>query len=253
MNPLSWLGERIALYLQKPSGGYRSRSTCSPDALLHTIKKGDVLLVDGVSRVSQAIKYLTQSTWSHAALCIADQYGCETPDMAKVLLLEADVVEGVRIIPLSEYANQDTRICRPVGLQSDDIDVVVEHAKSQLGHQYDTKNVFDLARYLIQTPPVPVRWRRNMLSLGSGDPTRAICSSLVAQAFHRIKYPILPEAMCADLEAPGKIEVFFQVRHHTLFVPRDFDISPYFQIIKPSLEREFNPFKFAWHDEESDV
>lgn len=26
-----------------------------------------------------------------------------------------------------------------------------------------------LARYLFRTPPVPQRWRRRMLSLGSGD------------------------------------------------------------------------------------
>jgi hypothetical protein len=25
------------------------------------------------------------------------------------------------------------------------------------------------------------------------------------------------------------------VRHHSLFVPRDFDVSPYFQVIKPTL------------------
>ena len=31
------------------------------------MEPGDILLVEGNQRVSSAIKYLTQSTWSHAA------------------------------------------------------------------------------------------------------------------------------------------------------------------------------------------
>jgi hypothetical protein len=38
------------------------------------------------------------------------------------------------------------------------------------------------------------------------------------------------------------------IRHHTLYVPRDFDISPYFNIIKPTLNGEFDPHKLAWSE-----
>lgn len=82
-------------------------------------------------------------------------------------------------------------ICRPVGLTSVERRQVVDHARSRLGHRYDLKNVIDLARYLLPTPPVG--WRRAMLNLGSGDPTRAICSTLIAQCFDAVKYPILPQ------------------------------------------------------------
>ncbi|MBU2878458.1 MULTISPECIES: YiiX/YebB-like N1pC/P60 family cysteine hydrolase [Alteromonadaceae] len=251
MNPLNWIGNKIAHFLQKPSPTYRSETTCEPDALLKTLKKGDVLLIDGVSRVSTAIKYLTQSTWSHATLCISDQYGIENPDIAKVHLLEADVVEGVRVVNLQEYVDQGTRICRPVSLNQQDIDKIVDYARQRIGHQYDTKNILDLARYLIQTPPVPVGWRRNMLSLGSGDPTRAICSSLLAQAFQSIGYPILPQKITRPQSTlvRSKINHFFQSRHHTLFVPKDFDISPYFAIIKPTIELHFDPYSFNWVSE----
>ena len=44
----------------------------------------------------------------------------------------------------------------------------------------DLKNVFDLARYLFPVPPVPSRLRRRLIALGSGDPTRAICSTVIA-------------------------------------------------------------------------
>lgn len=242
LNPLNWLGNRLALFLQKPSTTYRSATTSDPLSLITTLKKGDVLLVDGSSRVSAAIKYLSQSSWSHAALCISDQQGKSTPNSDEVMLLEADVVEGVRVIPLSNYLQQGTRICRPVGLKPEDIEIVCDYGKTKIGHQYDTKNVWDLARYLIQTPPVPVGWRRNMLTLGSGDPTQAICSSLVAQCFQTIQYPILPEQKHAQQRA------VFLSRHPSLFVPRDFDLSPYFQIIKPTIEQHFDPYQITWDD-----
>ena len=34
------------------------------------------------------------------------------------------------------------------------------YALARVGQQYDLKNVIDLARYLIPTPPVPLQWRR---------------------------------------------------------------------------------------------
>lgn len=84
-------------------------------------------------------------------------------------LVEADVVEGVRALPLAEYARFATRICRPVGLSSAQIAKVLEHAIARIGHRYDLKNVFDLARYLFPAPPVPARLRRRLIALGSGS------------------------------------------------------------------------------------
>src|SRR5207248_5158467 len=42
-------------------------------------------------------------------------------------------------------------------------------------------------------PISPQRWRRRMIALGSSDPTRIICSALIAQAFETVRYPILPK------------------------------------------------------------
>jgi hypothetical protein len=72
-----------------------------------------------------------------------------------------------------------------------------------------------------------------MIALGAGSPTRAICSTLIAQAFQTISYPILPpiediasgQAGIASVGSEGAREVA-HIRHHSLFVPRDFDISP---------------------------
>jgi hypothetical protein len=121
-----------------------------------------------------------------------------------------------------------------------------------LGYGYDLKNVIDLLRYLLPTPPVPVRWRRRMLALGSGAPTRAICSTLIAQAFQSVGYPILPAIERRREQASsgyGYVErEILHIRHHSLFTPRDFDLSPYFRIVKPTVERGFNHRSLEWSE-----
>ncbi len=198
--------------------------------------------------ISAAVKYLTQSTWSHAALCVSVSDG-------GAQFVEADLMEGVRRVGLSVYAGYHCRICRPVGLSGEETDRVVGHAMGRIGHAYDTKNIVDLARYLIPTPPVPTPWRRKMISFGSGDPTRAICSGIVAESFQTIGYPVLPDIsyiQSTSDECPGSFEELMHVRHHSLFVPRDFDVSPYFEIVKPSLVAEFDHRRLKWsRDEEA--
>lgn len=191
---------------------------------------------------SVAIKYLTQSTWSHAALFVGSAGRPADAEGRPRCFLEADLNEGVRLVSVAEFADLHTRVCRPVGVTAAEIDTLIGTAVARLGHQYDLKNVIDLARYLLPTPPVPVRWRRRMLALGSGDPTRAICSTLVAQAFQSIRYPILPLIETVPSQnpmCPGCVDEILHVRHHSLFIPRDFDVSPYFAIIKPTLEAGF--------------
>jgi hypothetical protein len=104
------------------------------------------------------------------------------------------------------------------------------------------KNVFDLARYLFPTPPIPQRFRRRMIALGSGDPTKAICSSLVADAFQSVGYPVLP-VVTQDEKAAREI---WHIRDKSLYAPRDFDVSPYFEIVKPTLARGFDYREIEW-------
>ena len=244
MSLLQNMGLALARYLVRPSKtAMITVASSRPEYLANTLKIGDVLLVEGNSRFSVAVKYLTQSTWSHAALCVG------MDDKGLPRLLEADVVEGVRVVPVDQYWHMHTRICRPVGLSGQEIQNVVDFAKARVGYQYDLKNIIDLARYLVRTPPVPSSWRRRMLAFGSGDPTRAICSSLIAEAFHSIKYPILPEivvAQACDLESKVCYDEMLYIRHHSLYTPRDFDLSPYFRVVKPTIENGFDPHNVLW-------
>lgn len=246
--PLTWLGHWLARYLAKETHIHSAAPPTSPERLRAALRPGDVLLVEGNSRVSSVIKYLTQSTWSHAALYVGDALAKAGGNPAHCFV-EADTVEGVRSVGLEAFTMLHTRICRPVGLSNDDCRRVTDYVIGKLGSRYDLRNVIDLARYLLPTPPVPLLFRRRLLALGSGDPTRAICSTLVAQAFQSIHYPILPQIDIENADrpdCPACVNEVLRIRHHSLFAPRDFDVSPYFQIVKPTIESGFDFHQLHW-------
>ncbi len=73
------------------------------------------------------------------------------------------------------------------------------------------------------------RWfRRRSLYLGSSSSREIICSALIAKAFYRVGLTIQP-----PLHAPARRGDPLQVRHPSYIMPRDFDLSANFQILKP--------------------
>ena len=242
---LDAVGKLIARYLQKEVPGYEPFTPSDPDRLRDILIPGDVLLVEGNNHISGIIKYLTQSTWSHSALYVGPIDGASEPDGEAHVLVEANIGEGVTTAPLSKYFAYHTRICRPVGLSYEDRSTVCRYAINRIGFGYDTKNIVDLARYLIPLP-VPQRFRRRMIALGSGDPTKIICSALIAQAFGAVRYPILPK-ITRTRSRQARREIL-HIRDSSLYMPRDFDISPYFEIIKPTIELGFDYTALHWAD-----
>jgi hypothetical protein len=242
---LDGIGRLIVQYLQRPVHGYEPFTPSDPDALRQSLQPGDVLLVEGNNHIAGVIKYLTQSTWSHSALYIGPLDGHTAADGEPHVLIEANVGEGVISAPLSKYTKFHTRICRPVGLTEADCAIVRNYAIERIGFAYDVKNIIDLLRYLLPLP-VPHRWRRRMLALGSGDPTRLICSALIADAFRSVRYPILPKIKLASSRKAR--EEILEIRHSSLYCPRDFDISPYFNVVKPTIARGFDYKSLQWAD-----
>lgn len=242
---LEKLGSRLARYLTKEGENYDRFSVLDRQQLQANLLPGDLLLVEGNSKVSTAIKFLTQSTWSHICFYVGPQEDGEGD------LIEADLVEGVIRIPLDKYSGYNLRICRPVSLSAEDRDATIEFVMRRQGYRYDTRNIFDLMRYLLPTPPVPSQLRRHLIALGSGDPTRAICSTLIAQAFLSIKYPILPQEVTVSKGADEAQfdDVLLQAKHFSHFTPRDFDLSPYFEIIKPTISKTFDYKSIRWINE----
>ncbi len=241
------IGKLIARYLQKEMKGYEPFTPTDREHLIGVIQPGDVLLVEGNNRISGIIKYLTQSTWSHAALYVGPIDGASEPNGEPHVLIEANVGEGVVSAPLSRYFSSHTRICRPVGLSYEDRTTVCRYAINRVGFDYDTKNIFDLMRYLIPLP-VPQRWRRRMIAFGSGDPTKIICSALLAQAFEAVRYPILPKITRGGSRQARK--EILHIRDSSLYMPRDFDISPYFEVVKPTIEMGFDYTALHWADKQ---
>lgn len=118
------------------------------------LEPGDVLLVEGSSRVSTVIKYLTQSTWSHAALYVGEG-GCpgSAVSFQGAGFVEANLAEGVRVVGFEAFEGYPLRICRPVGLGRQDLERLIAFACGRVGHRYDLRNILDLARYLLPLPP----------------------------------------------------------------------------------------------------
>lgn len=138
-------------------------------ALRRSLQPADVLLIEGNQRVSTVIKYMTQSTWSHATLFVGDALAADGEVSDGAMLVEVDLSAGCIAVPLTKYTQYTTRICRPVGLTEEDRRKVVDFMIARLGFRYDMRNVIDLARYLHPVPFLPVRWRRRMIALGSGE------------------------------------------------------------------------------------
>src|SRR5450432_2427039 len=134
-----WLGRQLAGYLTQPVKGFVPLTTADPGIFLRALLPADVVLVEGNTRVATAIKYLTQSTWSHALLYVGPIPGRSEQSGEPHVLVEADVEHGVLSAPASKYANAHTRICRPVGLSAEDVRAVTDFVVDRIGLAYDLR------------------------------------------------------------------------------------------------------------------
>lgn len=218
------LRQAIARFLNRRIAGYDLKAPNRMASLYQHVRKGDVVLVEGELRLSQLVKYVTQSPWSHSALYVGDellrrggrlreQALAQFGPLADRLLIEALTDEGVIAVPLSKYQGHNIRICRPWGIDPADLDRVVDSVVADLGKPYDNRNFLDLTLMLLS----PIRFgalkTRTLKScLGNCTELQVICSGMIAKAFERAGYPVLP-------------------RHYSQIVPRDFDLSPSFQVV----------------------
>ncbi len=228
----------IADWLTK-EGPPATSPLCDFNRLTYELRPGDVLLVEGRSRVSNVIKTITQSSWTHSALYIGRIYDIRDPklqqrvrmsyhgDLSEQLLVEALLGVGTLIVPISKYRRDHLRICRPSGLEPEDAQKVVTHAIQHLGFDYDMRHLLDLARFFLPWTVLPRRWRSSLFEHNAGPPTRTVCSSMLASAFNEVNFPILP---FIDRDDDGSLRFF--KRNPRLITPKDFDYSPYFDIIK---------------------
>jgi hypothetical protein len=239
------LANGVVRYLTAEQPGHARRVPVDMDRFKAALRPGDVVLVEGRARISRVIMTLTQSSWSHAFLYLGDallRWGGPEAERAVArfgpeaafLAIESDMREGVRVVPVVWYGAQNLRLCRPHGLKPEDRDRVLAEALRHLGVRYDRRNIFDLGRYLTPFHLLPAKWRRKPLYLGSSTSREIICSALLAKAFYKVNYPIAPQRIAG--EGPRR----WAARHPSYIMPRDFDLSPNFEILKvDGAERQF--------------
>lgn len=224
-----WLGTEV-----QPRGVPRTDF----ERLCEHLRPADVVLVEGRSRVSGVIQSVTLSAWTHAALYIGRLSEIQSPAVHQAaadaglagdtqLLLEAEIGKGVHVSPVERYQGEHLRLCRPDQLAVVDRGVVLEYVFERLGTPYDLRQIADLLRFLFPYGLLPRRWRSTLFEAGHGDMVRVICSTLLANAFASVHYPILPTIHRGDAG-----DAVFHQRNARLITPRDFDHSPYFEIIK---------------------
>jgi len=250
-----WLTGRVTRFLEQPVGSYEQHHPNDLERLKAAIRPGDVLLVEGHQRVSVLIKYLTHSSWSHTALYVGDELlrrGGALRDLAiehfgheaEHLVIEA-LMEGVVASPLSKYKTHNLRLCRPHRLRSEHLQSVLQGAVGAIGWRYDLRNVVELALHLVGLSLLPPRLRQRLLRSGHGG--EVICTSLLGRLFHDVGFPVLPSiaqpASRAEVRPrrtllhvlgrrPEPYVGVYRRRPPRMLMPRDFDHSPFFEIVK---------------------
>lgn len=238
MNPAAWLGKKIVGWLTSERTPVHP-PLCDFDRVRYEVRPCDVILVEGRSRVSEIIRTVTQSPWSHSALYIGRIHDIDDQDLREKvrsfydgdpreqLVIEAWLGKGTVVNPLEKYRCDSLRVCRPAGLSRQDAQHVLKFALQHLGFEYDLRQLLDLARFLFPYSFIPRRWRSSLFEHNAGSPTRSVCSSMIAAAFASVRFPVLP---FLETLQDGSLRMI--PRNSRLFTPRDFDYSPYFDIIK---------------------
>lgn len=212
---------------------------CDFDRIKQSAKPGDVLLIEGRSSVDGTIKKLTQSHWSHGALYIGrlididdmalrelvrSHIDCDTDTP---LIVHSVLGQGTIIEPLQELEREHIRLCRPKGLAKGDVQQVIRYMLSQVATDREEYHFMDIMRFFFPWSLVPQRWRMPLLRYNYGKHVELVSCSVIANAFGFVQFPIMP---LVKTTRNGGTQLLR--RKPRLCMPVDFDVSPYFEIVK---------------------
>jgi len=252
MNSITkYLRKIILRKLEKEKKHYEQRAYNNLSKLYSVIQPGDIVLVEGRSDMSQLIKLFSSSHWSHVAIYVgnalidtddkydgvyAKQYG----EDANHMLVEAFSDEGVIASPLRKYKDYNIRLCRPYGILESDLQDVIEQVIGRLGMHYDDQNIMDIALMVVQALWRPKNNHMLRACLGNCNDFQVICSGMIAQAFQSVGYPIVPALLPqSSKDAFNENNPYgggLIMRHYTQIAPKDFDLSPNFEVIKYNIK-----------------
>ena len=209
------------------------------ERLRYELRPGDVLLVEGRSNVAEIIKSVTQSIWTHSLIYIGKLHDIDDPSLRdhiqkyrhcnpnEQLIIEALLGQGIVVSSIEDYEGEHLRICRPRGITRADSQAVISYCIEALGSDYNVRQIMDIARFMFPNWFLPKRWRSSLFEHNAGKPTETVCSTMMAEAFAAVRFPIIPV-----LAQNKQGELNLVRRNSKLITPRDFDHSPYFDVIK---------------------
>jgi len=259
----NFLRDLVMARLEAPRRNYERRIYNDMEHLLRSAQPGDVILVEGRSELSRIIQLLSNSTWTHAALYVGDRLvRSDAPQRetvrgrfgkdARHLVVEAFVGEGVIAAPLRKYQEDNIRLCRPYGISEEDRDQVIDGVVANLGKHYDEQNIIDLALMLLPLGLNPFKKKTIKACLGGCSDFRVICSDMIARSFQKVGYPIVPALQPRLGKVPAPVDNPYgsrlAMRHFSQILPRDFDISPNFEIIKFNVIGKSFDYRSLWMD-----
>lgn len=208
-------------------------------AIRYELRPGDLILVEGQTRVARIIQRLTLSSWSHVMLYLGRIHDIEDRELRKkiqkqgpfdaedMLILESEMGRGTIVQTLEFYNGYHLRILRPKGITYPDVQQVIEYCVGRLGTPYNIRQIVDLMRFLLPWKILPRRWGSSLFRYQPNAPS-TVCSTLLAEAFAHIRFPVLPLVKTNDQH--GHYQLF--QRNPQFVFPATFDKSPYFEIIK---------------------
>ncbi len=254
-----WLFNR----LEQDHPCYQQRILNDMNRLYDIMQEGDVILVEGRSDMSRIIKFFSSSHWSHVALYVGDRlirpeqsqhaaYRQQFGKHAAHLLIEAFSGDGVIVAPLEKYKDFNIRICRPYGIDPADLQTVIEAVVRNIGRHYDDRNILEIAKMVTFTALNPSSRRSHRACIGGCNDFEVICSGMIAKAFQSVGYPIVPALKPLPTGkqrwASNPYGAKLLMRHYSQILPRDFDLSPNFEVIKFNIiGRDFN-YKALWQE-----
>lgn len=177
------------------------------DKIRDYLKTGQLVFCSGSYFFSGMIQKLTKSTWSHVAIIYKDE------ELGRVLILEAEPLVGIRLIPLSKYLHDYKGKKRPYKGMIFIADITPEPVKrnlnkaisfglDELTRPYDNWEIF---RIML----------RILFRIGKRQKNRNyICSELVRDAFLKagVQFPLTdsytsPDGIWRDIRVTRKYRV----------------------------------------------
>ena len=214
----------LARYLAQPVRHYSPATTADPQSLSELLLPGDVLLTDGNTRIAALVKRITGSGWSHVSMYVGPLE--EGPD--PLCIVEADIAAGVRAVRLSELRGLHVRALRPTGLNEPERRRLADGVVTHIGAEYDLALAWALAGKLLL--PLAPRLPMPPTTMAQSA-TRFVCSTLLAQAFMLVGYPITPVQIA--VRDPRAAD-------HRYVTPRDFESASVFEVVGQTGQRARN-------------